>query len=79
VLGITMLGTFPEDFPKWQLPKGIFLSNNFPNVQFPKRELPKSVLAAALGPKYVLSASLGPLANSNRSARTTLLLLLLFQ
>ena len=30
--------------------KGIFPSGNLPNVQFPKRELPKSVLAAATPP-----------------------------
>ena len=35
---------------KRQLPKGIFLSGNFPNVQFSKGQLPKYVLAAALGP-----------------------------
>ena len=29
-----MLGTFPKDFPKWQLPKRIFPSGNIPNVQF---------------------------------------------
>ena len=34
-------------FPKWQLPEGIFLSDNFPIVQFLKPQLPKSVLAAA--------------------------------
>ena len=45
-----MLGTFPNDFPKLQLPKGIFTSGNFPNVRFPKWQPPKSVLAAALGP-----------------------------
>ena len=29
-----MLGTFLKDFPSRQLPKGIFLSGNFQNVQF---------------------------------------------
>ena len=37
-------------FPKWQRLKGIFLSENFPNVEFPKRQLSKSFLAAALRP-----------------------------
>ena len=38
-------------------------------MQFPKRQLPKSVLAAALGPQPVLAAALGPLAHPSRSAR----------
>ena len=52
-----VLGTFPMVFsqattsqgyfPKRQLPKGIFPSDNLPNVQ--KRQLPKFVIAAALG------------------------------
>ena len=46
---LTMLGTFPKAFPNRQLPKGIFPSGNFPNVQFFNWLLPKSVLAAALG------------------------------
>ena len=33
-------------FPRWQ---------NFPNVQFPKRQLPKSVQAAALAPPRLSS------------------------
>ena len=49
-----MLGTFPKDFFKWQLPKDIF---------------PKSVPAAALGPQHVLAAALCPLAHPSRSAR----------
>ena len=50
---LKILGTFPKAFSqaatsqgyfsKWQLPKGIFPSGNFPIVQF-------SALAAALGP-----------------------------
>ena len=40
----TILSTFPKDF----FPSGNFSSSNFPNVQFLKRQLPKSVLAAAL-------------------------------
>ena len=55
-----MLGTFPKDFHKWQLPKGIFPSGNFPNVKFTKRQLPKSVLATALSSHPVLAALLGP-------------------
>ena len=41
-----MLGSFPKDF----IPSG-----NFPTVQLLKRQLPKSVLDAALGPKPVLA------------------------
>ena len=55
-----MLGTFPNDFPKLQLPKGIFTSGNFPNVEFTKRQLPKSVLAAAIGPHCSLRRLRGP-------------------
>ena len=33
-------------FPKRQLPKGNFLSGNFPNVQFPKRQLPLHIIAS---------------------------------
>ena len=46
-------------FPKRLLSKGIL---NFPYVQFPKGQLPKSVLAAELGSWHVLAAVLGPLA-----------------
>jgi len=46
-----------RDLFKWQLPKGIFLSVNFPNLQFPK-----FVLAATLGPQPVLAMPLNPLA-----------------
>ena len=38
---------------KWQLPKGIFTSGNFPNVKISKAatsQVPKSVLAVAPGP-----------------------------
>ena len=45
---ILALGTFPRIFPKWQLPKGIFISDNFPNAQFPKRQLPKGGRALRL-------------------------------
>ena len=34
-----MFGIFPKIFPKRQLSKGIFQSGNFPNVQFPQRQL----------------------------------------
>ena len=55
-----MLGTFPKDFPKLQLPLGIFPSGNYPNVQFPKRQPPKSVLVAALSPQRIIFSSLAP-------------------
>ena len=41
-------------------------------MQFPKRKLPKSFLAAALGPKPVLATALGPLALLSPSARPQL-------
>ena len=63
-----MLGTFPKDFSKLQLPKGIFPSGNFSNVQFPKGQLPKSPLAAVLGLHPVLAAELGPLAHPSHNA-----------
>ena len=54
-----MLGIFPNSFsqeansqgyfPKWQPPKSILSSANFPNLKFTKWQLSKSVLAAALG------------------------------
>ena len=47
-----MLGTFPKD----SIPSG-----NFPTVQLLKRQLPKSVLDAALGRKPVLAAALWPM------------------
>ena len=37
-------------FPKRELPKDIFPSENLSTVQYPNRQLTKSVLAAALGP-----------------------------
>ena len=55
-------------FIKWQLPKDILSSGNFPNLQFSKRQLPKPVLAAALGPQLVLAAALGPKTHPNRRA-----------
>ena len=51
---------------------GIFPSGDFPNVEFPKRQLPNSVPTAALGPQHVLVSALGPLALSIRSARPPL-------
>ena len=47
-------------FPKWQLPKGIFprVFSQIATSQmcnFPKRLLPKPVLAAAIGPQPVLA------------------------
>ena len=54
-------------FPKWKLPNGIFPSDNFP-VQFPERQLPKSVLAAALGLLVSSSRSALPLTHPSRSA-----------
>ena len=64
-----MLGTFP----KWPLLQGIFPSGNFPNVQFPKRQLSTSVLAAELNPPPpVLDAALGLLAHASRSTRPPL-------
>ena len=73
----SMLGTLPKDFsqvatsqgyfPTWQLPKGIFQSGNFPNMQFPE-----AFLAAALGPHPVLVTVLIPLAYSSRSTRPQL-------
>ena len=49
-------------FPSSNFPKGISPSGKFLNVQFPKRQLAKSILTAALGPQPVLAAALGPLA-----------------
>ena len=75
-----MLATFPKDFPqattsqarvfsKQQLPKvGIFPSGDFQNVEFPKRQLPKSVPNSALGPELVLAAALCSLAHSLAAA-----------
>ena len=60
--------TFPNDFSMLQLSMGMFPSGNFLNMQFPKRQLLKSVLATALGPKPVLAAALGPLAHTYRNA-----------
>ena len=53
-MSMTHRNRFVRYFLKGFYPSGIFLrefsSGNFPNVQFPKRQLPKSVLTAALGP-----------------------------
>ena len=45
-----MLGTFPEVFSQAPTSQGYFRSSNFPNLQFSRRLLPKTVLTAALGP-----------------------------
>ena len=45
----TMLCIFPKDFSQVSSQE-YFPSGNFPILQFPKRQLPKSVLAAKLGP-----------------------------
>ena len=46
-----MIGvTYLDICPKWQLPKGIFLSGNFPNVQFPKRQLPQAYVKPSEAP-----------------------------
>ena len=58
-----------RNFPKWQLPKGIFQVANFQNVQFSERQLPQSILAASLDPQHILAAALGPLSLPSRSAR----------
>ena len=42
---------FPNGFlPSSNFPRVFLLSGNFPYEQLPKRQLPKSILAAALGP-----------------------------
>ena len=64
-----MLGTFPKAFPKWEFYKGIFPISNFPNVQFPERQLHESALAAALGPLACSSWSTRPLALLSHSAQ----------
>ena len=69
-------------FLKRQLTKDIFLCDNFPNVQFPKRQLPKSAIATALGPLAcyssgarslypILAAALGTIAVCGASAGLT--------
>ena len=61
MLGILSQWIFPKrQFPKWQLPKGIFPSGNFSNVQFLKRQHPKSILAAAPAPLAHPSCSARP-------------------
>ena len=55
-----MLGTFPKTFFQAATScNGIFLSGNFPNLQFSKLQFPK----------YVIATALGPLACSSRSAQ----------
>ena len=48
-----MLGTFPKAFSQAATSQGYFPSGSFPNVQCPKRLLPKSVQTAALGPQHL--------------------------
>ena len=48
---------FPNGFFPSGNSRGYFPSGNFPTVQFLKRQLPKSVLAAALGPLAHLSSA----------------------
>ena len=55
---ISQVATSQGYFPKCQLAKDIFPIPNFPNVQFPKQQLPKSVPAAVLGPHPVLATAL---------------------
>ena len=79
---LTILWNFPKAFPqvptsqgyfpKCQLPKGISPSANFPAVQFPKRQLTKYILAAALGTLACLVAVLGPLTYHSHSAHPQL-------
>ena len=45
-----------------------FPSGNFPNVQFPKRQLLKAFLAAAIGLQSVPATALGLLAHPTHSA-----------
>ena len=58
-------------FPKCELTKGISPSANFLTVQLPKRQLPKSVLAAALGPSIISPQRSAP-SPSCRSAQPPL-------
>ena len=53
-----MLGTFFKDFS--QVVVSQVWSGNFPNVQFPKRQLPKSVLTTTLGSHACSSRSARP-------------------
>ena len=50
-----------ESFPKQQLPKSIFLCDNFPNVHFLKRPILKSVLTLELSLQDYPSRSAWPL------------------
>ena len=43
-------GLSQKHFHRWKLPKDIFPRGNFQNVQFPKWQLPTSLLAAAQAP-----------------------------
>ena len=43
-----MFGTFPKAFPQAGTSQGYFPKSDFTTVQFPKRQLPRYVLAAAL-------------------------------
>ena len=54
-----MLGTFQRAFSNGQLPRYIFPSGIFLNLQFHKRQLSKSVISQ----RVVVSATLGPTYN----------------
>ena len=47
----------PYEKNVWYFPKGIFPSGNFLKLKFPKRQLPKSVIATALGTLFHPSRS----------------------
>ena len=64
---------FPKGFfPKKQLPKDIFPCSNFPNLQFSRRLIPKSVLAAALNPLPIQVPTLGTYCSQLRLRRPSL-------
>ena len=58
-----MLGTFPEVFSQPANSQGYFPSVNFLKEQFPKRLLPKSVIAAALNPPFAVCCASEGLTN----------------
>jgi len=59
-------------------PKGFFWSGNFPNVQFPKHQLRKSVVAAVLDPPLFACRFTWKSANSpfNRNIKVSILIIL---
>ena len=78
-----MLSTFLKAFSERQLPKGIFPSGNFPNVIFPKWQLPMSlsqpqIQASSLfqlhiwALQLILAAVLGPHCSLRRLRRPNL-------